>query len=66
MVVEPLDGLELDALMFTQDGVYLDWGCINGSPLSADALRWVAHHLLDYIREAVYDTDITRLHQQVC
>jgi len=55
MVVIPLEGLEVDVLMLTQDGLYLDWGAVNGTPLYADALRWVAHTLHNELLEALYD-----------
>lgn len=55
MVVTPLEGLEVDVLMLTQDGLYLDWGAVNGTPLYADALRWVAHTLHNELLEALHD-----------
>jgi len=53
VVVELLGALELDALMFTHEGVYLDWGTLNGEPLSSHALNWVGHYLAQEITEAV-------------
>lgn len=55
MVVQPLQGLEVDVLMLTSKGLYLDWGAVNGSPLSADALRWVASALHNEIISTLYE-----------
>jgi len=55
VVVELLGAIEVDALLFTQQGVYLDWGTVNGDSLSIDALRWVGHYLIEDIVEAVHD-----------
>ena len=64
MVVELLDALEVDALMFTREGVYLDWGTLNGDPLSADALRWVGHIMLPDITAAAVEST-AQMGQQV-
>ena len=56
MVVELLEALEVDVLMFTHNGIYLDWGTLNGAPLSSHALNWVAHHLHNELLEAVHDS----------
>ena len=55
MVVDLLGALEVDVLMFTQNGIYLDWGTLNGAPLSSHALNWVAHHMYEELLLAVYE-----------
>jgi len=53
MVICPLPGLEVDALVVTSDNVQLGWGYANGHPLSEEALRWVGWYLYLEIVEAL-------------
>ena len=55
MVVDLLGALEVDVLMFTQNGIYIDWGTLNGDPLSSHALNWIALHMYEELLLAVYE-----------